>query len=88
MELDKLNRDQLIVLVAEYAALWKKSEDRCRSANESALFWREKFEKIEKKMERLGTEGNAHVQGMPVEPASAGVPGSAGGEAGAVPGMR
>lgn len=77
MELDNLSKEQLIILVAEYAARWSKSEEQCQAANKVAIFWHEKFEKIEKKMENLGTEGKEHVQGVPVEPASAWVPGSA-----------
>ena len=79
MEINRLNSEQLERMIVKLTSRLLDSEEKRQSAEENAAYWYQRY---------IGLEGNAHVQGVPVEPASAGVPGSAGGGAGAVPGMR
>lgn len=75
----KRKRSEILNKLADCLIELDEAREQLRLANENAAYWYQRY---------IGLEGNAHVQGMPVEPASAGVPGSAGGGAGAVPGMR
>lgn len=86
MEITQWSREELLECIAEFAVGWleeqrrrQDAEEKQRMTNEAVSYWYHRYTEL---------EGNAHVQGMPVEPASTGVPGSAGGGAGAVPGMR
>ena len=72
MEINRLNSEQLERIIVKLTSRLLDSEEKRQSAEENAAYWYQRY---------IGSEGNAHVQGMPVEPASTGVPGSAGREA-------
>lgn len=79
MEITQWSREELLECTVEFAVGWMEEqrrrrdvEEKQRLANESAAYWYQRYTE---------TEGNAHVQGVRDVAASAGMPGSAGGEA-------
>lgn len=72
MKIKQRDRVELLELIAELDFQRIEAEEKRQSAEENAAYWYQRY---------IGLEGKEHVQGVPVEPASAWVPGSAGGEA-------
>ena len=65
----KRKRSEILNKLADCILELDEVREQLKSANESAAYWYKRYTE---------TEANAHVQGVPVEPASSGVPGSAG----------
>lgn len=86
MKKDQTSREQLERIIVKLTVQLFEAEEkhltaegRCKEANESAAYWYKRYTE---------TEANAHVQGVPVEPASSGVPGSTGWETAALSELR
>lgn len=69
MEINRLNSEQLERIIVKLTSRLLDSEEKRQSAEENAAYWYQRY---------IGSEGNAHVQGVRDVAASAGVPGSAG----------
>lgn len=68
----KRKRSEILNKLADCLIELDEAREQLRLANENAAYWYRRC---------MGLEGNAHVQGVRDVAASAGVPGSAGGEA-------
>lgn len=68
----KRKRSEILNKLADCILELDEAREQLRLANENAAYWYQRY---------IGSEGNAHVQGVRDVAASAGVPGSAGGGA-------
>lgn len=65
----KRKRSEILNKLADCLIELDEAREQLRLANENAAYWYQRY---------IGSEGNAHVQGVRDVAASAGVPGSAG----------
>lgn len=65
----KRKRSEILNKLADCILELDEVREQLRLANKNAVYWYERYTEL---------EGKEHVQGVPIEPASAGVPGSAG----------